>query len=384
MRIALVFLILLVISIGGVGLLALDVIRGDAAQTAAPPASQQAAQPAPQQPAPQQPVQQPQQPRPAATARTQTSPDETITFTIKKGETTGDIARRLTEMGLVSNATIFRLWVQFRGAEGRLQAGDYQLHSGMSMDELIEALQTAKAKDVAVTFVEGRRMEEFADALRKADVGIDADRFLDLAKRGNFTYDFLEGKPTGATLEGYLFPDTYRVIPGKTTPDELIHQMLKRFGETLTPQMRQAAQANKLSVHQLVTLAAIVEREAQVKNERTLIAAVYVNRLRINEPLGADAAVQYAIGKPGDWWPQLRDQARNIEPRSPYNTYTNAGLPPGPIASPGAAALKASAEPDKSEYLFYVRDDVKNDGSHVFARTLAEHEANIRRYQRIS
>jgi UPF0755 protein len=290
-------------------------------------------------------------------------------------------------MGLVANSLIFRFRVQWRGAEGKLQAGDYQLHDGMSEDELIETLQAAKAKDVAITFVEGQRLEEFAAALEGADVGIDAKRFLDLARRGNFTYDFLESKPAGASLEGFLFPDTYRVIPGKTTPEELIHAMLKRFGEAFPPALREQAKKNTgLSTYEVVTLASIVEREAQVKEERPRIAAVYVNRLRDREGLFADPTIQYALGtqqaKPDDWWPVLRDAPRNILPQSPYNTYTQGGLPPSPIANPGAASIRAVAEPDTSDAKYFVRNDVKNDGSHVFSRTLAEHEANRLRYSR--
>ena len=382
MRIVLVFLMLVVVSTAGVGILAKNVFRNgvlpiqvSAAGRAVPETSQPAVQPAVPQPALTQ--------VPRATAAPRVVEGQAATFTIQQGETTASIARRLAEIGLVGNATLFRFYVQWKGAEGKLQAGDYQLLQGMTMDELIEALQAAKAKDVPVTFVEGRRIEEFAEALRAANVGIDADRFLELARRGNFAYDFLEGKPASATLEGFLFPDTYRVIPGKTTPEELMHQMLKRFGDSFPVQLRdQAKKSTGLSVYETVILASIIEREAQVKTERPTVAAVYVNRLRIKEPLGADATVQYAVAKSGDWWPPLRDLARNIAADSPYNTYNRAGLPPTPIANAGAAAIKAAADPDKVDYLFYVRNDVKNDGSHVFARTLFEHQQNITKFQR--
>ena len=119
------------------------------------------------------------------------------------------------------------------------------------------------------------------------------------------------------------------------------------------------------------------------EEERPRIAAVYLNRIRDKDCLCADPTVQFAIAKPGDWWPQLQDQARNIRPDDPYNTYTHMGLPPGPIASAGAASLKAAADPEKTDYRYFVRDDVKNDGSHVFARTLDEHNRNIQRYQRL-
>jgi UPF0755 protein len=365
MRIVLVFLMLMAVSLAGVSVLASQ--GRDLALTGAVPAGGAAPTGA-----------QSDSPVPAPVA-----PGETVTFTIQPGETTGSIAGRLAQVGLVRNATIFRIRVQWRGAEGKLQAGEYQLRQGIPEDELIEVLQQAKAKDVAITFIEGRRIEEFAEALENANVGIDAKRFLELARRGTFAYDFLESRPAGATLEGFLFPDTYRVIPGKTTPEELIHQMLKRFGDTFTPQLREQARRNTgLSVYEVVTLASIVEREAQVREERPRIAAAYLNRLRDRDGLYADPTIQYAVGKAGDWWPVLRDQPRNIVPQSPYNTYVQLGLPPSPIANPGASSLRAVAEPEKVDYKYFVRNDLKNDGSHVFARTLAEHERNRAQYQR--
>jgi len=363
MRILLIFLMLVVVSMVGVSLMASTTLKSgaeavvDFANSAKAQSQPLVATPAPA--------------------------GEVVTFVIQSGETTGSIANRLAQQGLVSHPALFRFWAQWKGAEGRLQAGEYRLRQGMSMDELIEAMLASRATDVAVTFVEGRRLEEYADVLARADVGIDPQRFLDLAQRGNFAYDFLDSKPAGATLEGYLFPDTYRVIPGKTTAEELIHQMLKRFGEAYPPALREQAQRNTgLNTHQTVILASIIEREAQIKDERPRIAAVYTNRLRDRECLCADATIQYGIGKPPEWWPVLRQQARSIEPQNPFNTYTNPGLPPGPIASPGASALEAAASPEKTNYKYYVRDDVKNDGSHQFALTLAEHEQNIARYQK--
>ncbi|HET7771876.1 MAG TPA: endolytic transglycosylase MltG, partial [Chloroflexota bacterium] len=220
MRIVVVFLMLAAVSIFGVSLFLrtaqdspFSLWTGLTTQ-AAPQAAEDPPQPAAQsQPAPPvtQPVSQPAA-NPVAPVQ-QVQPGETVTFTIKSGETTSSVAKRLAEAGLTRHELLFRFMVQWRGAEGRLQAGDYQLREGMTEDELIEALQSAKARDVAITFIEGRRIEEFAEMLEKADIGISGQRFLDLARRGNFTYDFLETKPAGATLEGFLFPDTYRVIP---------------------------------------------------------------------------------------------------------------------------------------------------------------------------
>jgi UPF0755 protein len=397
MRIAVVFLLLMAVSITGVSMLMRGMQAGQISVIGAVQGSEASGQPAADAAASQPQGAQPAgqvQPQPAQPAQPGTisvdrpvQAGESVTFTVRQGETTGSIAERLSRIGLVRNAFLFRLRVQWQGAEGKLQAGDYQLHDGMSEEDLITTLQAAKAKDVPVTLIEGRRLEEFAEALEKADVGIDSKRFVDLVRRGNFAYDFLESKPAGASLEGFLFPDTYRVIPGKTSAEELVHMMLKRFGEAFPAQLRESAQKNAgLNVYQAVTLASIIEREAQVKDERARIAAVYVNRLKVKEGLFADPTIQYALGtqqnKPGDWWPVLRDSPRNILPSSPYNTYVVGGLPPSPIANPGAGALRAVAEPEKVDYMYFVRNDVKNDGSHVFSRTLAEHEANRARYSR--
>jgi UPF0755 protein len=398
MRIILVFMMLVVVSLVGVGLMASTTLKSgaeavvDFANTTRAQSQPLVATPVP---APREPAAPPAAPpaaRPAQPAPTQAPPapaappeGETASFVIQQGETTATIAQRLAQQGFVAHPAIFRFWVQWKGAEGRLQAGEYRLRHGMSLDDLVDTMLAAPSTDVAVTFVEGQRLEEYAAALDKADVGISGQRFLELARRGNFAYDFLESKPVGATLEGYLFPDTYRVVPGKTTEEELIHQMLKRFGESFPPELREQAQKNTgLTTHQTVILASIVEREAVLSEERPRVAAVYTNRLRDKECLCADATIQYGIGKDPDWWPVLRQQARLVEPENQYNTYTNPGLPPGPIASPGASALQAAAEPEKTNYKYYVRDDVKNDGSHQFALTLAEHEQNIARYQKKS
>jgi UPF0755 protein len=164
--------------------------------------------------------------------------------------------------------------------------------------------------------------------------------------------------------------------------------MLRRFGQIVTPQfvadVRSSTGLPDLTVHQIVTIASIVEREAAVPAERARIASVYLNRFRDGEGMFADPTVQYAVGKPGAWWPVLRDAPRLIAPDSPYNTYVKRGLPPGPIANPGEASLRAMASPDGGGFKYFVRNDVRNDGTHVFAVTLREHEANRVKYQKPS
>ena len=314
------------------------------------------------------------------------APGMQVTFVVEKGDTTTTISERLAQLGLVQSARAFRFLVIWRGAEDRLRAGSFVLRQGMTMDQVIEAFLAPQVREVSITFIEGRRIEEHAETLGKSGANIDSGQFLALARDGKFAYDFLQGLPKGATAEGYLFPDTYRVIPGETTPDQLVQLMLKRFGQVGTSKFledaRKATRLPELTMHQLVTIASVVEREAVLPDERAKIAAVYLNRYRDGEGLFADPTVQYAAGKAGAWWPVLREAPRAVAPDSPYNTYVVRGLPPGPICSPGEASLRAAASPDSTPAKYFVRNDVKNDGSHVFATTLAEHEANRVKYQR--
>jgi len=226
-------------------------------------------------------------------------------------------------------------------------------------------------------------MEQIAKLLDRESV-LPAQEFLALAREGGFVHPFLRDRPAGATLEGYLFPDTYR-LPAEAQASDLIERMLTNFDRRVTPQMRQDAAVQGLSLFQVVTLASIVEREGAMREELPLIAGVYRNRLDQGMKLDADPTVQYALGfQPGtgQWWKRPLQLEEYTQVDSPYNTYLYPGVPPGPICNPGLAAIEAVIYPAASDYLFFVRNDVADDGSHVFARTLEEHESNRQRYQR--
>ena len=189
-------------------------------------------------------------------------------------------------------------------------------------------------------------------------------------------FDFLNGRPGGAKLEGYLFPDTYRAPPD-TPAKDLIELMLQDFSLRVPPSLRGNPPPG-YTLHQVLTIAAIVEREAATDEERPLIAGVYYNRLRQSPPLPleADPTVQYALGKESEWWPEV--QPADLKRESPYNTYLRPGLPPGPICNPGLKSIQAAFEPAQTDYLYFV---AKGDGTHAFARTYEEHLENIRKYQ---
>jgi UPF0755 protein len=306
-----------------------------------------------------------------------------VAFTVQPGETAGTVAVRLGEEGLIRDAELFRLYIRYQGADRGLEAGEYELSPSMTIPQIAERLQRAWAEEVMVTIPEGWRMEQIAALLEQRSV-LPSQEFLDLAREGGFPYACLRDQPPGATLEGYLFPDTYR-LPAQTEGPDLIERMLENFERRITPQMRQDVAAQGLSLFQTVTLASIVEREGVVREELPLIASVYRNRLDQGMKLDADPTVQYALGFQPDtglWWKRPMQLEEYPEVESPYNTYLYPGLPPGPICNPGLAAIEAVIYPEESDYLFFLRNDVADDGSHVFARTLDEHESNRQQYQR--
>ena len=303
-------------------------------------------------------------------------------FTVSEGETAGSIAQRLEREGFIRNAWGFTMLARMRGVDERLEAGVYSLRRNMTANQVLDELMAGRYAGTQVTFPEGWRAAEMAALLESKEV-LAGGEFLQLALSGDFRYDFLADRPPSASLEGYLFPDTYRTPPG-TTARELVDRMLQNFGQKFTPEMRRQAAARGLTVHQVVTLASIVEREAVVASERPTIASVFFNRLEADMPLQADATVQYAKAEKEarsalatSYWPKgltLDDLAID----SPYNTYRYRGLPPGPICCPGLDSIKAVLECPPTDYYYYV---AKGDGSHVFAKTLEEHNQNVAKYQ---
>ncbi|MDH7486034.1 MAG: endolytic transglycosylase MltG [Anaerolineae bacterium] len=309
-----------------------------------------------------------------------------VPFFVEPGETAATIAERLQELGLISDAQLFRLYMRYTGVDAHLEAGQFELSPAMNMIEIAERLQRARADEIVVTIPEGLRAEEVAELLT-AQGALDGERFLELVRAANpaaaglGSADFLDDLPAGATLEGFLFPDTYR-LPVPAEPEDLLRRMLANFDRQVTPELRQAARAAGRSLYEVVTLASIVEREALLAEEMPVIADVYLNRLEQGMFLRADPTVQYAMGyqpASGQWWktPVQLEEYEAVD--SPYNTYLYPGLPPGPICSPGLKAIEAVVYPADTNFLYFV---ATGDGSHAFAETFEEHEANVARYQR--
>lgn len=306
------------------------------------------------------------------------------TFVVREGETAGEISNRLEASGFLRQALVFRLMAEVEGVTGDLAAGEYELSPSMRPSQILQVLVNAETKlPPLLTIPEGWRSEEIADRLAARGLGT-AEEFMKLVHEGRSDSPALASRPPGASLEGYLFPESYRV-DSKSTVESIVQRMVEQFEERFTPEMRQKAAEQGMTIHQIVTLASIIEREAVIPAERPLMAGVFYNRLREGMLLQTDPTVQYAIAteQPGSrelygWW-KTTLTAEDLEIDSPYNSYKYAGLPPGPICNPGIASLMAALEPTPTDYLYFV---ARPDGSHAFARTLEEHNANVALYRR--
>ncbi len=280
------------------------------------------------------------------------------TFVISPGTGVRTISQQLYTQGLIRNDFIFLLVVKKLGIEGSIQAGTYSLSPSMNAEEIAKTLTVGK-NDIRVTIPEGKRAEEVAEIIVEKIPSI----------------HFEEVKIKLVAYEGYLFPDTY-YFNNATTLDTIVKTLTSHFDSkfaTLSPS------TTNVTKEKLVTIASLIEREARHAEDRPLIASVIYNRLSIGMKLDIDATVQYALGYnfyQKTWWKKGLTNA-DLQVDSPYNTYTNPGLPPGPIANPGLASLDAALNPAETDYLFYIAD---KQGVNRYARTLDEHNENIQRY----
>ncbi len=305
-----------------------------------------------------------------------------VNFTVEEGELPIDVTARLEKEGLIENADAFLLLLKCRHAAEYIQAGDHVMRRNMTMDEVILSLQRGTTRGVTITIRPGWRAEQIADYLTTVNLPqFDKDVFLELVQEGGATFAFLQDRPRNGSpgLEGYLFPETYQVLQGITAP-QLINRLLSEFDQRITPEMRAKATNQGLTLQEAITLASIVERETVKPEEAPIIASVYLNRVRAKTYLNADPTVQYAIGyvpEAKQWWktPVTLEEYQKVI--SPYNTYLNPGLPPGPIAEPSMNSIQAVLEPAQTDFFYFL---ATGDGGHVFARTLEEQNANLAKY----
>lgn len=285
--------------------------------------------------------------------------------TIESGTSVREVAVVLKEQGLIRSVNLFVAYVRLKGLVSQIEAGHYEIPPSFSMLQVIEILRHGTF-DIRLTFLEGWRKEEFLEyALGQLPVD-----------SGNFRIAFL-AETEG--LEGYLFPDTYLVTQNISA--EVLVGLLKENFEEKYGEVAEAVEAQGLTQEEAVILASLIEREARRPEEQAVIAGIFQRRLELGMPLGLCATVQYALGyqeEEQSWWKgTITNDDTDVD--SSYNTYQHTGFPPGPICNPGITSLEAVANPQASEYLYYLHDE---DGSIHYARTLEEHNQNVVRYLR--
>lgn len=309
----------------------------------------------------------------------QPTPGASVAVSVEPGDSPSEIAEKLDRAGVIESGTRFRVLVQLMGFDRLLQAGTYDLQENMPALDVLYRIRNGIVTTRFVTVVEGWQLGEIADAV--AAEGIDRDAFLAAASSHAYDYPFVADIPSGGSLEGYLYPATYP-LRASDTPETIVEAMLAAFEANVPEDVAAQAEAVGLTLHEVVTLASIIEREAVVPEEKPIMAQVFLSRLRIGLRLEADPTVQFALAEAGEstgsdtyWKTALTTDDLAFD--SPYNTYVYFGLPPGPISSPSADSIAAVINPAETNYLYFV---AKPDGSHAFARTLAEHNANVELY----
>lgn len=295
------------------------------------------------------------------------APGRPVQLEIPAGADTAEIAGILADAGVIENAAMFRLRARIDGVDSDFRSGVYDFTTGMAYEDVRDLLVAGPPIEyVTVTIPEGFRLEQIAARLEE-QAGVPSAEFLALALGQAATFapehPYLADVPNGS-LEGYLFPKTYRIVRGASAT-EVIEMMLRQFDAEIAQVDLAYSASRGMSLHDVVTIASMIEREARIAEERPLVSSVIYNRLGIGMKLEIDATIEYVIRENR---PRLLNSDLKVD--SPYNTYMYAGLPPGPIASPGLAALQAAAAPAQTEYLYYVLTG--KDGSHTFCVTLEE------------
>lgn len=285
---------------------------------------------------------------------------------IPKGAGLKNIADILKKEGMIRDKFTFELYCKLNKKAGKIIAGKYYLGQYMSTGEIVNILASGKAQidTVKFTIPEGYELRQIVDKLVEMGL-VNREAFINSLNNGKYNYDFIKDIPDRENkLEGYLFPDTYEVYKD-ASPEDIINKMLERFSVIYNPDYQKRAKELNMTMDQVITLASIIEREAKLDSERSIISAVFQNRIKKHMLLQSCATVQYILKERKEVL-----SYKDVQIDSPYNTYKNPGLPPGPIASPGVKSIEAALYPADVDYLYFVAN---GDGSHVFSRTYEEH-----------
>ena len=287
---------------------------------------------------------------------------------ILPGQNLSTIANYLNNTGIIKNPVKFKLLARIKGYDKKIKAGEYLLSSSTSPIKILETMASGKVRLYKITIPEGYNLKQVASIIAKAKLGTKED-FLKAATDSSFVH---KQGINAETFEGYLFPETYH-FPKDITPEKMIAAMVERFRLIFNPEWKKRAKDLNLSIHQMVTLASIIEKETGVSFERPVISSVFHNRLKKRMRLESDPTVIYGL-KNFDG----NITRKHLTTQTPYNTYTIKGLPPGPIANPGIKAIEAAIYPADTDFLYFVS---KKDRTHKFSTNVKDHNKAVRRYQ---
>lgn len=294
---------------------------------------------------------------------------------IEKGQGNETVAANLKKEGLIAEKIYFYYYAHTRGLTGKIMPGEYELSGKMTVPEIASKITSGIDEAIKITFPEGWTSKEVE--LRIKNNGLRMDDFDSLVKQPAFFqekygYDFLNGLPKSATLEGFLFPDTY-FYKKDATAEDIIKKMLNNFGNKISPELQLEFERQNKTLYEIIIMASIIENEVRSEEDRALVSGIYWNRLKIGQPLQSDITLAYILGEK-----KKQYSFEDTRAVSPYNTYLNKGLPPGPICNPGLSAIKAAIYPKDSDYNYYLSDP--ETGKTVFSKTFEEHKINKSKY----
>lgn len=297
------------------------------------------------------------------------------TFTVQSGWGSRAISRQLKNANLIRNAYIFQLYIWRHGVGSKLQIGEYNLSTNLSIKEIAQILSrgTGETKEVTLTFIEGWNNDDLASYLVEKRIANSVDFLAVVQKKSDWWDDYriLDSKPRNLDLEGYLFPDTYRVFRDASLSD-IVRKMLDNLDSKLTEKMKKDITAQDYTIHEIITLASIIEKEVHGDADRKVVADIFYKRLEAGIALQSDATVNYATGKN-----VTRASASDLEIDSLYNTYKYRDLPPGPISNPSLSSIMAAIYPTPNEYYYFLTTP---DGKVIYNKTFEEHIADKNKY----
>jgi len=305
--------------------------------------------------------------------------DEVVGFNIKSGEGIKEISNNLQTAGLIKNKSVFQVYTYFIRVNDELKAGQYSLSKKMTIKQITDVLKQGglSANERWITVTPGQNKNDIADYLEKQGIVKKEDfiKAVDISDSRQIipskTYEFLKDKAQGQGLEGYLFPDTYRIFINAGSAG-IIEKMLDNFNQKLTLELKEAIESRHKTIYEIVTMASILEKEVTKETDRKMVSDIFWRRIDAGMPLQSDATVNYVTGKSS-----LQPLISDTQVDSPYNTYLYKGLPPGPICNPSLDSIKAAIYPKENDYWYYL---TKKDGATVFAKTAEEHVENKAKY----